>query len=262
MSNNDNNTIEWLNPKYNSFEPATNPNKIITAHDGKLLINYAIIFRYLKFGAAFSLTLYIISFFISFDVVLGSPFKKEINTTLIAPDTAATSEEIYINVPPLVEENNEVTFNKTTKTTRAQYIRRFYKTAQAEMKLYNIPASIKLAQGLLESNAGNGKLARKNNNHFGIKCFSKKCSKTHCGNYTDDSHKDFFRNYETAWESWRAHSKFLGGKRYRHLKKLSPTDYEGWAKGLKEAGYATDELYAEKLIRLIETNKLYKFDKA
>ena len=138
------------------------------------------------------------------------------------------------------------------------YVQRFAKVAQREMHLYGIPASIKLAQGLLESQAGTSSLATKNNNHFGIKCFSKSCQKGHCRNFSDDSHKDFFRIYPTAWDSYRAHSLFLQGSRYQHLK--SAEGYRAWAHGLQRAGYATDTNYAKKLIRLIEELGLGKYD--
>ena len=141
------------------------------------------------------------------------------------------------------------------------YVKRFSKVAKTEMEKYGIPASITLAQGLLESNVGASRLATRNNNHFGIKCFSKRCSKGHCSNFTDDSHKDFFRIYRSAWESYRAHSKLLTAKRYGKLYKLKKTDYKGWAKGLKKAGYATDPKYAEKIIALIEDLKLHQYDK-
>ena len=141
------------------------------------------------------------------------------------------------------------------------YVIRFSKVAQGEMRKYGIPASITLAQGILESNSGNSTLARKHNNHFGIKCHSRNCPKGHCVNYTDDSPKDFFRQYGTAWESFRAHSEFLNRDRYRPLHKLKRTDYKGWARGLEKAGYATGDGYAEKLIRLIEDMKLHRFDK-
>ncbi|MCB0644028.1 MAG: glucosaminidase domain-containing protein [Phaeodactylibacter sp.] len=143
-----------------------------------------------------------------------------------------------------------------------QYIQRFGPIAQAEMKRYGIPASITLAQGLLESNVGESKLARSFKNHFGIKCFEKHCTPGHCGNYSDDSHKDFFRRYNSAWESYRAHSLFLQKDRYQSLFKLSKRDYKSWAHGLKKAGYATDKQYAYKLIRLIEDLRLYEWDKS
>ena len=129
------------------------------------------------------------------------------------------------------------------------------------MKKYGIPASITLAQGLLESNAGASKLARLNNNHFGIKCFSRNCKPGHCSNYTDDSHKDFFRKYKGAKESYRAHSLFLQRSRYKHLHQLGTKNYKDWAHGLRKAGYATDKKYAPKLIKLIEVLKLDKYDK-
>jgi len=141
------------------------------------------------------------------------------------------------------------------------YVKRFKKVAQAEMEKFGIPASITLAQGLIESNCGESRLATSNNNHFGIKCFSRKCRKGHCSNFTDDSHKDFFRKYKSAWESYRSHSYLLQADRYKPLKKLAKTDYKGWAKGLKKAGYATDKHYAEKLIQLIEDLDLHQYDK-
>lgn len=141
------------------------------------------------------------------------------------------------------------------------YVKRFAPFAVQEMKKYGIPASITLAQGLLESNAGASKLATNNKNHFGIKCFSKNCKKGHCTNYTDDSHKDFFRNYPSAKESYHAHSVFLQRSRYAHLKKLGTKNYKDWAHGLRKAGYATDPKYAPKLIKLIEVLKLHRYDK-
>lgn len=141
------------------------------------------------------------------------------------------------------------------------YVDRFVDVAQKEMARYGIPASITLAQGLLESNAGESKLAKRNNNHFGMKCFSRTCKKGHCSNFTDDTHKDFFRVYKSSWDSYRAHSLLLkNGDRYQRLFKLDKKDYKGWARGLKKAGYATDQYYAEKLINTIEDLQLYKYD--
>lgn len=154
--------------------------------------------------------------------------------------------------------------SKRTEKRRKQlkYVKRFNKVAKTEMEKYGIPASITLAQGLLESNVGESKLATKNNNHFGMKCFSKSCKKGHCSNFTDDSHKDFFRKYKSSWESYRAHSLLLKrGARYNKLFQLSRKDYRAWAHGLKKAGYATDKRYAEKLINLIEDLDLYQYDK-
>ncbi|MDC3209889.1 glucosaminidase domain-containing protein [Saprospiraceae bacterium] len=157
--------------------------------------------------------------------------------------------------------SNESSKSKTSKRKKQEaYVNRFVEVAQKEMRKYGIPASITLAQGLIETNAGDSRLAKQNNNHFGMKCFSKKCGKGHCANFTDDSHKDFFRKYKSSWESYRAHSQLLMGRRYRHLKKLGNENYRDWARGLKKAGYATDKHYAEKLINIIDELKLYKFD--
>ena len=140
------------------------------------------------------------------------------------------------------------------------YVSRYLPLAKIEQNLYGIPTSITLAQGLLESDAGGSRLAKRNNNHFGIKCFSRTCAKGHCANFTDDSHKDFFRIYKNVWESYRAHSLFLQKPRYKHLLDLSKTDYKAWAKGLSKAGYATDKRYADKLITLIEALELNQYD--
>ena len=137
---------------------------------------------------------------------------------------------------------------------------RFKKVAIDEMGKYGIPASISLAQGLIESRAGTSKLAVENNNHFGIKCFSRNCKKGHCTNFTDDTHKDFFRKFKTPWESWHAHSQLLASGRYAKLRRYG-RDYRKWAYGLKAIGYATDRTYAEKLIGIIERYDLHKYDR-
>ena len=151
---------------------------------------------------------------------------------------------------------------KSAKRQRQEaYLDQYTAIAVAEMHTSGIPASITLAQALLESNVGQSTLATENQNHFGIKCFSRKCRKGHCSNFSDDSHKDFFRIYPDAATSFRAHSRFLTeGKRYQGLFKLDEKDYKAWAHGLKKAGYATDKRYAEKLIRLIEELELDRYD--
>lgn len=140
------------------------------------------------------------------------------------------------------------------------YIEKFAPVARKEQAVYGIPASISLAQGLIESRAGTSKLAKGNNNHFGMKCFSRKCGKGHCSNFTDDTHKDFFRKYANAWESWSDHSRMLSKGRYAKLKKYG-SNYRQWAYGLKSIGYATDRTYAEKLIGVIERYKLHEYDR-
>lgn len=138
------------------------------------------------------------------------------------------------------------------------YVERFAPTAKAEQKKYYILASISLAQGILESDAGRSVLARKANNHFGMKCFSKRCKSGHCMNRTDDSHKDFFIRYETAWLSWRAHSILLNANRYKKVR--ATKSYKVAAKELKAAGYATSRTYTQKIIGLIERYELHKYD--
>lgn len=146
------------------------------------------------------------------------------------------------------------------KQQAMDYIDRYSKIAIGEMKQFGIPASISLAQGLIESRAGTSKLAVSNNNHFGMKCFSKNCKKGHCSNFTDDTHKDFFRKFPSSWESWRAHSQLLASGRYTKLKRHG-RDYRAWAYGLKSVGYATDRTYAEKLIGIIERYDLHQYDR-
>lgn len=140
------------------------------------------------------------------------------------------------------------------------YIKEYREVAVEEMRRYHIPASITLAQGLLESGAGQGTLARKSNNHFGIKCGGDWRGKT--VKHDDDARNECFRVYKNAKESYRDHSKFLAGRsRYAALFKLNITDYKGWAHGLKKAGYATNPRYAYQLIDIIERYDLYKYDK-
>jgi len=139
------------------------------------------------------------------------------------------------------------------------FIKKYATIAQNEMNEHGIPASIKMAQALIESRAGTSMLAVNNNNFFGMKCFSKNCRKGHCSNATDDHHKDFFRKYKTDSESWQSHSRLLSNNRYKGLRKYKG-DYKKWAKGLKKAGYATDKKYDKKLIRTIEKYKLYQLD--
>lgn len=149
---------------------------------------------------------------------------------------------------------------KFSEKSYGEYIKKFKNIAQEEMRKHGIPASISLAQGLVESRAGTSKLAVSNNNHFGMKCFDKYCKKGHCINYTDDTHKDFFRKFSTPAQSWKAHSELLNSGRYKKLKKYG-TDYRKWAHGLKAVGYATDPDYATTLINVIAQYELYKYDR-
>ena len=138
------------------------------------------------------------------------------------------------------------------------YISIYSDIAQNEMKLYDIPASITLAQGILESGSGKGRLAREANNHFGIKCHEWTGARIY---HDDDKSQECFRKYKEAKYSFRDHSLFLlERRRYSGLFELRKDDYKRWAKGLRAAGYATDKKYPDKLISLIERYELYKFD--
>ena len=146
------------------------------------------------------------------------------------------------------------------RITPEEYIQTYKDIAIREMKIHKIPASITLAQGLLESGAGNSALAREAKNHFGIKCHKGWTGKTYT--MDDDEKDECFRKYSNAEESFRDHSEFLCGRsRYAALFDLDITDYEGWAKGLKAAGYATNPKYAQLLIDRIELYDLAKYDK-
>lgn len=150
--------------------------------------------------------------------------------------------------------------NKPLNKYTLQYIKKYAPLAVLEMHKYDIPASITLAQGILESGNGRSRLASKSNNHFGIKCHvGWKGAKVY---HDDDEKGECFRKYKYVETSYKDHSEFLSGRRrYASLFKLRKSDFKGWAKGLKKAGYATDKKYPKKLIKIIEEYKLYEFDK-
>lgn len=179
------------------------------------------------------------------------------------------SKKVVANEPkpkklPSVNENQHVRKlekkNKALNKYTLHYIKKYASLAVAEMHEYKIPASITLAQGILESGNGRSQLASKSNNHFGIKCHKGwKGGKVY---HDDDEKGECFRKYKYVQSSYEDHSKFLSRrKRYASLFELRLKDYKGWAKGLKKAGYATDRKYPKKLIKIIEEYKLYEFDK-
>ena len=145
------------------------------------------------------------------------------------------------------------------ETSKLQYKQHYQSIAIEQMQLYKIPASITLAQGILESGSGNSSLAKEYNNHFGIKCHSNWTGEK--AYFDDDAKNECFRAYKKADDSYKDHSLFLtNNKRYQGLFSLNTSDYKGWAKGLKEAGYATSPSYATLLITIIEELKLYELD--
>ena len=140
------------------------------------------------------------------------------------------------------------------------YFDKYKDVAVEQMLKYRIPASITLAQGVLESAAGNSELATKANNHFGIKCNGWTGRQSY---HDDDARNECFRAYDNVYESYQDHSVFLTtSKRYSSLFQLKLTDYKGWARGLKVCGYATSPTYATKLIEIIELYRLYQYDTA
>jgi len=144
--------------------------------------------------------------------------------------------------------------------TTLSYIEEFKGVAIQEMNVYGIPASITLAQGIIESGSGNSSLARFANNHFGIKCTSDWKGK---GYYKDDDQaNDCFRVYKDARESFKDHSEFLKRKRYSFLFELDKNDYKSWARGLKQAGYATNPKYPDLLINVIDKYQLNQYDQS
>jgi flagellum-specific peptidoglycan hydrolase FlgJ len=139
-----------------------------------------------------------------------------------------------------------------------QYIDTYKEVAINEMIRTGVPASITLAQGILETEAGQSDLVRASNNHFGIKCKSDWAGEVVY--HDDDARGECFRSYASAEESFRDHSDFLKNRpHYAFLFNLDPTDYEGWAKGLKKAGYATNPAYSNMLVRIIFENNLQDY---
>lgn len=173
---------------------------------------------------------------------------KPVSTTPQAPTKNQTTETL--------EATSKV---KVTTEIVLAYIENYKEVAKKNMVNHGVPASIALAQAILESGAGTGTLCQKANNHFGIKCH-----KDWNGpgvNHDDDALQECFRKYESAYDSYQDYAAFLRGRRwYDPLFKLKKDDYKGWAKGLKAAGYATDPAYPTKLIGIIERYQLQKYD--
>lgn len=145
------------------------------------------------------------------------------------------------------------------RLTAEEYIEKYKELAVMEQEIFGIPASVKMGQALLESDCGNSRLARQGNNHFGIKCKKEWTGETIL--HDDDALQECFRKYPSTEQSFRDHSEFLeNSPRYGSLFLLEPTDYKGWARGLKDAGYATNPKYADLLIAMIERYQLYALD--
>jgi flagellum-specific peptidoglycan hydrolase FlgJ len=182
--------------------------------------------------------------------------KKTVDKPIVNKPVVKTKKTEVLIVDD--KESNTVLETKKSYST-LEYINTYSEIAKSEMKNHKIPASITIAQGILESNNGNGVLTRKSNNHFGIKCHRGwRGEKVY---HDDDEKGECFRSYSDPATSFKDHSIFLSKrKRYADLFKLEQNDYKSWAKGLRQAGYATDKKYPEKLIKIIEKYKLYELD--
>ena len=172
--------------------------------------------------------------------------------------SSISSREAHRNNTDIQHARKDAIANYTPYTS-LQYIERFKPIAIQEMNLYGIPASITLAQGLFESGSGNAELAKVANNHFGIKCTTEWTGKRYYKD--DDNANDCFRVYEKPEDSFRDHSEFLKRKRYAKLFELDKNDYQGWAYGLKAAGYATNPNYPQLLITIIKKYNLDQYDR-
>ncbi len=203
--------------------------------------------------------IFILAFLAGFVVGCGGA-KKTVNRSKtskpkIDRTTPATDRDMVVEENP---KKTEKVVNPVPKDGVSAYVDTYAEIAKEEMLQYGIPASITLAQGILESGAGKGELVQKANNHFGIKCHDWKGARVY---HDDDEKGECFRKYSLAKFSYRDHSLFLTNrKRYLDLFKLPKDDYKAWAKGLRAAGYATDKKYPSKLISLIERYQLYKYD--
>lgn len=190
-------------------------------------------------------------------IVHNTPSKKT-STVKRAPQktTESKPKSTIVKVKPVVKKLSSTRSSYTNKVEN--YIAKYSEVAMQQMESYKIPASITLAQGILESGAGQGELTKKANNHFGIKCHNWKGARVY---HDDDASQECFRKYSNANFSFQDHSLFLTErKRYTGLFQLAIDDYKKWAKGLRAAGYATDPKYPSKLISIIEKYKLYNYD--
>jgi LysM repeat protein len=169
--------------------------------------------------------------------------------------------QLSVKTTIIVLQISSQVYAETSKNSQAYrtYIEKYADLAVMHQREYRIPASITLSQAIMESGGGESNLARKSNNHFGIKCHGWKGRSVA---HDDDLPGECFRTYKTVEESYDDHSRFLSERPYyRDLFKLKVDDYTGWAKGLQKSGYSTDKSYADKLIKIIENYELYKYDK-
>jgi hypothetical protein len=160
---------------------------------------------------------------------------------------------------PISNPNSDVLFSGVQDQKNRSYIRAYSELAMNYHRAYGVPASILLAQALIDSNAGENVAATLNNNHFAIQCHSKNCRKGHCSSLDKGEHKAFYRKYKSVDDSWRAHSLMITTGKYREL--TNSKDYQYWANSLQQLSFNDADEYAKKLIRLIQNYKLGVLDK-
>ncbi len=191
--------------------------------------------------------------------VTSNTVKKPVNVVADKEVKVVPTKEVVKEVEKVVVKTQKTAKTNLNSTTLA-YVKQYAPLAMDEMKKFKIPASITLAQGILESGSGRSELSAKSNNHFGIKCHKGwKGARVY---HDDDAKGECFRKYKYPATSFQDHSLFLSTRfRYASLFQLKEDDYKGWAKGLKKAGYATDPRYPKKLISYIEKYQLDQYDK-
>lgn len=209
----------------------------------------------------------VLKFSVALLMVACGSSKKVVPVKRRAPVNVKTHKEVKVvptkevvkEVKKVVQETKKEA-KKNLNSTTLLYVEKYAPLAMDEMRKFKIPASITLAQGILESGSGKSQLSAKSNNHFGIKCH--KGWKGGRVYHDDDAKGECFRKYKYPATSYQDHSLFLSTRfRYASLFKLRKDDYKGWARGLKKAGYATDPKYPNKLISFIEKYELYRYDK-
>ncbi|NOQ91354.1 MAG: LysM peptidoglycan-binding domain-containing protein [Flavobacteriaceae bacterium] len=201
----------------------------------------------------FLITIFIVSFLTS-----CSSTKKTVSKNS-KKEISLSKEQILFNKSDQIFDDFKSKNGNRLNIYTLEYVNRYKHIAIEDMVEFKIPASITLAQGVLESGSGRSELSRKSNNHFGIKCH--KGWKGKKVRYDDDKKRECFRKYQHPEESFDDHSTFLTTRsRYASLFELKPDNYKGWSKGLKKAGYATDRKYPSKLIKIIEDYHLYEYD--
>ncbi len=198
--------------------------------------------------------------------IIAASKKEALMVSAFIPGEREADEEDFSNLafvlnPRLAEsENISRSVVKKKMEVCKRYVERFESTARMEQKKFGIPASITLAQGLLESDAGGSLVAQEFNNHFNIRCPSD-CDACPCKRFISDGQDQSYRTFKTPWESFRQHSLILTAKPYQKLKDLERKDFKAWARGLAAAGYSKDPDYTKKLITIIEMLELGQYDR-